>query len=98
MCSRARRSKARALTRRPNKRGSLVTRTSGISIAPIVCRLLRMRKGYLDDMLGDEPCLQFVASNDIAHDQIVGSVVAAVRREARHRSCFFEDDFMRVQQ
>src|SRR3954454_22983475 len=68
----------------------------GICIAPIVCRLLRMRKRHLDDMLGDEPCLQLVASNHIAHDQIIGSVIAAARREARHRSCFLEDDFMRV--
>ena len=49
-------------------------------------------------MLSHKPCLQLVAPNDIAYDQIVGSSVAAVRREARHRSCFLEDDFMRVQQ
>src|SRR5687768_5481184 len=49
-------------------------------------RLLRVREWQPDDMLGHEPCLQLVAPNDVAHDQIVGSVIAAVRSEARHRS------------
>src|SRR5687767_8863554 len=59
---------------------------------------LRVRQWLTHDMLGHEPGLQLVTPNDLAYDQIVGSVVPAVRCEASHRSRFLEDDFMGMQQ
>ena len=59
--------------------------------------LRRVRQRQRDGMLGHKPYLQFVATNDFTHHQIVRSVVAALRCQARHRSCFLEYDFMGVQ-
>src|SRR5262245_41539270 len=62
------------------------------------CLLPSVGQWNAHDVLGHKPSLQLVAPNDIAHDQIVGSIIAGVRRKARHRARFLEDDFMRVQQ
>ena len=39
-----------------------------------------------------------VWTDDVAHDQVVGAVVAVFGGQPRHRACFFEDDLVRVQQ
>ncbi len=53
-------------------------------------------EGRIDDVLRHEPDLQFVASNDIGHDQIVCAIVAALGRDPRHGTCFLEHDLVRV--
>src|SRR5947208_10388362 len=41
----------------------------------------RMRQRHVDDMLRDEPRLQFIPADDVAHDQVIGAVVAALGGE-----------------
>ena len=66
------------------------------SCAPIVESSHRVRKRNVDDVLGHEPDLEFVGTDDVAHDQVVGAVVAVFGRQLRHRARFFEDDLVRV--
>jgi len=49
-------------------------------------------------MLGDEPALQLVRSHDLADDQIVRAIVAALRCFARERACLLQHDFMSIEQ
>jgi hypothetical protein len=50
----------------------------------------------VDDMLGDEPHLQFVGPNHIADDQIVGALIVALCSDTRHCPSFFQNDFVRM--
>src|SRR4051812_2894938 len=43
---------------------------------------LRAHHRHVDDVLGDEPDLQLVAADDLADDQVVGPVVAALAGDA----------------
>ena len=49
-------------------------------------------------MLGQEPDLQLIAANHVAHQQIVGSVVADFGSFPRHRARFFQDEFVRFEE
>src|SRR5678816_3362875 len=50
------------------------------------------------DVLRDEPHLQFVCPDHVAHQQIVRALVVTRRGVACHCACFIEDDLVRVQQ
>jgi hypothetical protein len=58
----------------------------------------RPHEWHLDHVLGDEPDLQFVAADHVAHDQVVRPIVAAFGRTPRHRARFLQYDLVRVQQ
>src|SRR5438477_341148 len=47
---------------------------------------------------GGEPHLQLVGADDVADQQVVGAVVARLRRLAGHRTRLLEHDLVRVQQ
>jgi len=49
-------------------------------------------------MLTDEPGLQLVGADDLAHEEIVGAVVARLGRLTRHRPALLENDLVGVQQ
>jgi hypothetical protein len=49
-------------------------------------------------MLGEEPYLQFVSANHLAHQQIVGAVVSCVRRLLGYGAGFLQDNFVSFQQ
>src|SRR2546428_4673972 len=53
---------------------------------------------HVDEMLGDEPDLQLVRSEDVAHQQVVGAVVAVVRRFLDGLAHFFDDDLVSLEQ
>jgi len=57
--------------------------------------LHRLRKRNVDHVLGDEPHLEFVAADDVAHNQIVGAVVPVIGGQPRHCSRLFEHDLVR---
>src|SRR5438105_3433273 len=54
--------------------------------------------GCVDDVLRDEPDLQLVATDHIAHEQIVGPVVARLAGQAGHRARFLDHDLVCVQE
>jgi hypothetical protein len=54
--------------------------------------------GRVDHVFGDEPGLQLVRPDHVAHDDIVRAVIAVLRREPRHGPRFLQDDFVRVKQ
>jgi hypothetical protein len=37
-----------------------------------------VHQGHVDEMFGEKPYLELVGANDIAHDQVVGSIVASL--------------------
>src|ERR1700730_9099128 len=49
------------------------------------------------EVLGHEPDLQLVAPDDVADEQIVGTVVAAFGGQARHRMGLLQDDLVGVE-
>ena len=49
-------------------------------------------------MLGEEPDLQLVAANDVAHQQIVGPIVAIRRCPVGCVVAFTDDEFVSLQQ
>src|SRR5262245_9507599 len=52
----------------------------------------------VDDVLRQEPDLELVTPDDVAHDEIICPIVARLRRAARHRSCLFEHDFVSMEE
>src|SRR5438309_9363501 len=52
----------------------------------------------VDDVLGHEPRLQFVAPDHVADQQIVRPVVARLGRSTSHRARLLDHDLVRVQQ
>ena len=48
---------------------------------PALC-LVGVDERHVDDVLGDEPDLHLVGADDVADQQIVGAVVAALRAPA----------------
>src|SRR5207247_912448 len=50
------------------------------------------------EVLGDEPDLPLVGPDHVAHQQIVGAVIAGLRSLPRHRARLFEDDLVRMKQ
>src|SRR5262245_15840206 len=58
----------------------------------------RSRRWHIHHVLRDKPHLQFVPTDDVADDQIIGTVVTRLRRAASHGMCFLQDNLMRVQQ
>src|SRR5262245_7455624 len=53
---------------------------------------------YVDDVFGDEPDLQLVATNYIADEKIIRPVVAVLSGQPRHGSRFLQDDLVRMKQ
>ena len=49
-------------------------------------------------MLADEPALSFIGTDDLAHEQVVGTVIAALRRLPRKRPRLNQDEFMGIEQ
>ena len=72
--------------------------TSRESIERAGSRPRRRNSGerHVDDVFGNKPYLQLVNPNDVAHDQVVRSVVAVLRCDASHRSRFLQHDFVGV--
>jgi hypothetical protein len=52
----------------------------------------------IDRMFSDEPDLELILADDVTDEEIVGAVVAVLRREPRHCARFFEHDLVRMQQ
>src|SRR4029077_19960608 len=48
----------------------------------------------VDDVFRNEPHLQFVAPDDVAHQEVVGPVVARFGGAAGHGARFLDDDLM----
>jgi hypothetical protein len=59
-------------------------------------RLPCLYQWCVDDVLRHKPHLQFVPSDDVADDQIVAPVIAALGRQARHRPSLFQHDLVRM--
>src|ERR1043166_2934839 len=53
---------------------------------------------YLDEMLREEPDLRLVHTDDVAHKQIVGSVITALGRHPGDYAAFPQDNLVRLQQ
>jgi len=64
--------------------------TPGLSALRRGLRLFRMKQRHRDQMFGEEPNLQFIRPDDVTHDQVVRSIVAAVRSLPRHGTRFFQ--------
>ena len=58
----------------------------------------RARGRDIDDVLGDEPDLEFIAANDVADQQIVRPIVAAAGGQPRHRASLLEYHLVCVEQ
>ncbi len=61
-------------------------------------RLFRMEQGDGHQMFGEEPDLQFMQADQVAHDQVVRPIVAAAGSLSRHGSRFLQYEFMRVEE
>jgi hypothetical protein len=63
-------------------------------------QLLRVnsRQRRVHQMFGEEPGLHLVLTDDLAHEEIVRSVIASLRRFAGHRPRLLEHDLVRVEQ
>src|SRR5207249_5310173 len=55
-------------------------------------------QGPVPEIVGNEPDLQLVRPNDVAHEEVVGAVIARLRRLPRHRPRLLQDDFMGMKQ
>jgi hypothetical protein len=60
--------------------------------------LLGVHEWNIHDVLGHEPYLQLVAADHVAHDEIVGAVVARISGLPSHRARLLEDNLVCVQQ
>ena len=49
-------------------------------------------------MLGNEPGLQLVGADDVAHQQVIRTIVAVVGGDARYPACLLDDELVRVKQ
>jgi hypothetical protein len=62
----------------------------------LIRRSCHLHDRHIDHVFGDEPHLEFVAADDVAHDQIVGPVVSGVRRAVRHSTRLLQHDLVCV--
>lgn len=60
-----------------------MTRKSGNLSSFSRARLFRMHQGNVDQVLAQEPYLQFIGAQNIAHDQIVRALIAYFGSAAR---------------
>src|SRR5215467_2482435 len=99
-------------TERTLPRAAMRSICAGVSVGNMSasCEALEIRNGFrssatglgaderrVDDVFGDEPDLQFVLPDDVAHQQVVGSIVARIGRAACHGSRFLDDDLVRME-
>ena len=77
---------------------NVVRRPLTEAVESAMARLHGSYQRCVDDVFGDEPDLQFVASDDVVHAQVIGSVVAGLDGQLSHRARFLEHDLVRVQQ
>jgi len=53
-----------------------------------------MDNRYVDEMLAQQPYLQFIAAQHVADDHVVRAIVAQFRGASRERSTMLEDDLV----
>lgn len=61
-------------------------------------RLSGMHKRHVDQVLAQEPDLQFIRTENVADHKVIGAIVADRRSAARQRAALTNDDLMGIQQ
>jgi len=60
--------------------------------------LHRLHERHVDEVFGDEPDLQLVAANHVAHEQVIRAIITGFRGAPRHRASLLQHDLVGMQQ
>ena len=58
------------------------------------CQWIRFDERNINEMLGQEPNLKLIGSNDVANEEVVGSIVAGLGSLLGHGARFLKKDFV----
>ena len=85
--------------RRQNKRARTRTRICHSPLSSFShLWFLRVYQRHFDQVLTEEPCLQFVGAQYIAHHHVIGSVIPNFIGAVGQLPAFPDDDLVRIQQ